>query len=87
VLDAAVVWGPIAGYFAKRVPNARLRVDPLRSEPDLPLEFDIAMGVRRADGEWRDTLDRLIAENRAQIDAILHEYGVPLLEPGSEVER
>jgi quinoprotein dehydrogenase-associated probable ABC transporter substrate-binding protein len=81
-LDAAIVWGPIAGYVAKRHPEAALRVIPLASEPGVTLEFDIAMGVRHGEAEWRATLDRLIVENQAKIDAILREYGVPLAEPG-----
>lgn len=78
-LDAAIVWGPIAGFFSKRLPQANLRVLPMRSEENLPLEFDIAIGVRHADREWQATLDRLLAENDAQIREILGDYGVPLL--------
>ena len=79
-LDAAIVWGPIAGYFVKRLPDRGLRVLPLASEPGLPLTFEIAMGVRHGEPEWKATLDRLIADNQAQIDGILREYGVPLVE-------
>ena len=53
---------------------------PLASEPGLPLTFEIAMGVRHGEPEWKATLDRLIADNQAQIDGILREYGVPLVE-------
>jgi quinoprotein dehydrogenase-associated probable ABC transporter substrate-binding protein len=79
-LDAAIVWGPIAGYFVKRLPDRGLRVLPLASEPGLPLAFEIAMGVRHGEPEWKATLDRLIANNQAQIDGILREYGVPLVD-------
>ena len=79
-LDAAIVWGPIAGYFVKRLPDRGLRVLPLASEPGLPLTFEIAMGVRHGEPEWKATLDRLIADNQAQIDGILREYGVPLVD-------
>jgi mxaJ protein len=86
-IDAAIVWGPIAGFFAKRLHDAGLKVLPLASEPGLPLEFDISIGVRHADRDWRNTLDRLVAENAAQIEAILTEYGVPLVHPGTEAAR
>jgi quinoprotein dehydrogenase-associated probable ABC transporter substrate-binding protein len=80
-LDAAIVWGPIAGFFAKRIPDAKLRVVPLSSEPGVRLDYEISMGVRHGEREWKQTLERLIAENRSQIEAILREYNVPLLEP------
>lgn len=86
-IDAAIVWGPIAGYFTKRSPDAGLRLLRLASEPGLPLEFDIAMGVRHGERTWRDVLDRLIAENAAQIETILREYGVPLVVSESEASR
>ena len=86
-LDAAVVWGPIAGYFSRRVTAANLRVLPLASEPGLPLEFDIAIGVRQGEAEWQDTLDGLLSTHRREIHAILEEYGVPLLPVDEETRR
>ena len=57
-VDIAVVWGPIAGYFAKAEP-VPLRLVPIAGDgPVLPMSFAIAMGVRRTDTELRDTLDR-----------------------------
>jgi len=44
------------------------------------MDFRIAMGVRRSDQEWKRRLNRLIAENQAEIDRILAEYGVPMLD-------
>lgn len=79
-IDAAVVWGPIAGYFARRVHDVELVVIPLRSEPGVKFDYEIAMGVRRGEAEWRATVDQLIAENQSAITAILHEYDVPLID-------
>jgi hypothetical protein len=75
-----VVWGPIAGFFAKRVNSPPLTVVPLHSEPGVKFDYAIAMGVRHGEPEWKATIERLIAENSTQIDAILREYGVPLLD-------
>ena len=80
-VDVALVWGPLAGYFAKqsRVP---LRVVPISPSSDgpLPYIFAIAMGVRRGDTAFRDTLDQVIVRRRAEIDRLLADYGVPRVE-------
>ena len=55
-VDVAVVWGPLAGYFAKVQPVA-LRIEPVMPHVDLPMLpmiYEISMGVRRGD----DTLRR-----------------------------
>ena len=78
-VDVAVVWGPLAGYFARRSP-VPLRVVPVSPEVDLPylpFVFDIGMGVRRGETVLRDSLDAIIARRQRDIDRILADYGVP----------
>jgi len=78
-VDVAVVWGPLAGYFARRS-TVPLRVVPVSHEVDvpyLPFVFDIAMGVRRGETALRDSLDAVIARHQRDIDRILADYGVP----------
>jgi quinoprotein dehydrogenase-associated probable ABC transporter substrate-binding protein len=79
-VDVAVVWGPLAGYFAQREPTAIdvVPVTPERDGPALVFAFDIAMGVRREDLALRDALDAIIVKRRAEIRRILTSYGVPL---------
>jgi len=79
-IDAAIVWGPIAGYYAKRVKDLELAVIPLKSEPGVKFDYEIAMGVRYGEREWKETVDKLITENRPAITAILREYSVPLVD-------
>ncbi len=79
-IDAAIVWGPIAGFFAKRVRTPELLVVPMKSEPGLPFDFAIAMGVRRGEPKWKQQIEDLIARHRGEILAILRDYGVPLVE-------
>jgi len=83
-IDAAIVWGPIAGYYAKRVRNVELVVVPLRSEPGVKFDYAIAMGVRYGDGEWKETVEKLIVENQSSINGILREYSVPLVNERGE---
>jgi quinoprotein dehydrogenase-associated probable ABC transporter substrate-binding protein len=79
-IDAAIVWGPIAGFFAKRVSQPRLVLVPLISEPPIRLDYEIAMGVRFGEREWKASVERLIAENQTDIEKILRDYSVPLLD-------
>jgi len=79
-LDVAIVWGPIAGYYAQRVKNPALAVVPLKSEPGVQFDYQIAMGVRYGEREWKQQVEGLIESNRAQIQAILKEYGVPVVD-------
>lgn len=79
--DIAVVWGPLAGYFAKRSP-AELALSPVRPEDDPPglrYAFNISMGVRRGDRAFRDELNAVLARKRREIERILDAYGVPRL--------
>jgi quinoprotein dehydrogenase-associated probable ABC transporter substrate-binding protein len=79
-IDIAILWGPIAGYLSK---NAKIpvKVTPLVKETSgQRMIYRIGMGVRHSDQEWKRLLNKLIAENQAEITHILTTYGVPLLD-------
>jgi mxaJ protein len=78
-VDVAIVWGPLAGFFAPRqpVPLTIVAVTPEVDVPFLPFVFDIAMGVRRTDTLFRQQLDDVLVRRRASVDSILAEYHVP----------
>jgi mxaJ protein len=81
-IDAAVVWGPVAGYFARSSthPLRLTAVSPASDSSALPFVFDISMGVRGADAALQAGLDEFIARRRPDIDRILDAYGVPRVE-------
>ena len=81
-VDVAVVWGPPAGYFAKRqsVPLEVVPVSPQEEvvgSASLSFAFDICMGVRRGDKDLRDRINATLARRRDEIGKVLDEYGVP----------
>jgi ABC-type amino acid transport substrate-binding protein len=79
-IDAGILWGPMAGYYAKKA-SPPLHVTPLVKETAGPkLAFRIGMGVRPADQNWKRLLNRVIQENQPAINRILLDYGVPLLD-------
>jgi mxaJ protein len=78
-VDIAVVWGPLAGYFATREP-VPLRIVPVSPQidlPFLPMVFDISVGTRRDDRALRDEIDAILVRRRAGVDSILTHFGVP----------
>jgi len=81
-VDIAIVWGPLAGYFAKQQPVA-LRVVPVPPASDISGQqwtFPIAMGVRHRDQALAAEIDRLLVSDRAGIRKILDQFGVPLVQ-------
>jgi quinoprotein dehydrogenase-associated probable ABC transporter substrate-binding protein len=79
-IDVGVLWGPMAGFYAKRAAQP-LHVTPLVKETTGPkLVYRIGMGVRPADQNWKRQLNRLIQENQGEINKILLDFGVPLLD-------
>ena len=78
-IDVAVVWGPLAGYFATRqkVPLSIVPVSPQIDVPFLPFVYDISMGVRRDNPALKAEVEGVLVARRAEIDGILEEFGVP----------
>jgi mxaJ protein len=76
-IDVALVWGPLAGYFALRAKTS-LDVRPIEpTERDADLIFSIAIGCRRKDPDLRKKVDAIMEAHRSEIEAILADYHVP----------
>jgi mxaJ protein len=77
-LDAGVVWGPQAAFFARQ---RNLEIVPASAPADVPLPFaySISIGVRAGETALRDELDAFIATRRLEINGILAEYAVPMI--------
>ena len=77
-VDVAVVWGPLAGYYAarQRVP-LQLSPTPDIDPPALPFRFAISLGVRKSDPQLRDQLNHALTKRHAEIERILRAYSVP----------
>src|SRR5690606_26219705 len=80
VTDAAVMWGPLAGWYANHG-GEKLKVVPLLEErPNTEkLIYRITMGVRQGETNWKHEINNVIAKRQGDIDAILLDYGVPLI--------
>ena len=83
-IDAGVLWGPMAGYYAARA-NPPLHVVLLLKDVGGPhMAYRITLGVRASDQNWKRQLNKLIAENQPAINKLLLSYNVPLLDAGGQ---
>jgi quinoprotein dehydrogenase-associated probable ABC transporter substrate-binding protein len=78
-VDLAIVWGPLAGFFAEKqkTPLRIVPVSPQIDLPYLPFVYDISMGVRRGEDELKARLEKIITNKSGEIEKILNEYNVP----------
>lgn len=76
-VDVAVVWGPVAGWFAKHS-KTRLALAPTPARDEtLPMTFDVSMGMKRGNDALKSDVERALASRRDAVDGILDRFGVP----------
>lgn len=86
-VDVAVVWGPIAGYYAKKSP-VELKLTPILIDPTLPvlqMTYGISMATRPLDHDLHADLEAALRNSRHEIDAVLEEYGVPRIDKPTKI--
>ena len=79
-IDAGVLWGPMAGYFANKGGEELVVVPIVKDDKEGRVEFRVTMGVRHTDHQWKKQLNNVIRKRQGDIDRVLLEYGVPLLD-------
>jgi len=85
-IDMAIVWGPIAGFLEGRHSNAPAwRALPFKPDPTIKFDYEISMGVRFGEKEWKDTLDQWIATHEESVRGILSSFRVPQLDANGNV--
>ena len=78
-VGAAVVWGPVAGYFSAQshLPLLLTPVSPAVDRSGVPFVFSICLGVHKGDTAMRDRLDATLQRLQPKVHALLSEYHVP----------
>ena len=81
-IDAGVLWGPFAGYYATKSATPPLTVRPLALDASVTtkMSYGITLGVRLSDTDWKKQLNTVLTKRRADIDKILLSFGVPLVD-------
>jgi len=80
-VDVALVWGPLAGYFAARSP-VPLRVEPVTpwfAEMQWPMQFDISVGVQKDNQRLLKQIDQVLDRRSGEIGKLLAQYHVPVV--------
>lgn len=79
-INVAFEWGPIAGYYARKIKDAEVVVVPMKSEPGIKFDFRFAMATRFGEKAWKQQVNDFITQHREDIRTILADYGIPLVE-------
>jgi quinoprotein dehydrogenase-associated probable ABC transporter substrate-binding protein len=86
-IDVAIVWGPVAGYLVRsHSAFPAWRAVPFTPDKQIKFDYEISMGVRFGDKEWKATLDEWIAGHEQNVHEILTAYLVPLLDENGNVK-
>lgn len=87
-IDVAIVWGPVAGYYAKKYGNAlELSFAPHDPKlPDIPFDYEMSLGVRKNDQAFAAQLEQILTAQQDRIQQILTTYQVPLIQPNRDTE-
>ena len=82
-VDVALVWGPLAGYFAARsaVPLRLEPVTPWLADMQWPMQFDISVGVQKDNQKLLKEIDGVLARRSADIQKLIASYHVPIATP------
>jgi len=79
-IDVAGVYGPFAGWV-KTMKHEPITIQPVNLDDDtVPLEFEMAIGVRKTDAFLKYMLEFALDDNAKQVQKILKDYGVPLVQ-------
>ena len=79
-IDVAAVFGPFAGWL-KTMKNEPITILPVNLDDDtVPMEFELAAGVRTTDAFLKYMLDWALEDNEEKVAQILKDYGVPLVQ-------
>jgi len=81
-VDVALVWGPLAGFFAARSP-VPLRLEPVTpwlDDMQWPMQFDISVGVQKDNQQLLKQIDGVLTRGAPQIRKLLAGYHVPIVE-------
>jgi mxaJ protein len=85
-VDVALVWGPLAGYFAAQSP-VPLRLEPVTpwmANMVWPMQYDISVGVQNGNQKLLKEIDSILDRRSGEIRRLLAAYRVPVVSAEGE---
>jgi mxaJ protein len=81
-IDIGLVWGPLAGYFARRsaVPLRLEPITPWLDDNQWPMAYDISVGVRKDDPALLRAVQKALVMHKREIANLLTSYGIETTE-------
>jgi ABC-type amino acid transport substrate-binding protein/cytochrome c5 len=77
-VDAAFIWGPIAGYINATSLHGAYEVTPIAGEG---MQYPVKIGFNRVDVDLRDQVDTALEANRPAVAELSAKYGLPTAAP------
>lgn len=79
-VDVALVWGPLAGFYARHSAKP-LRLEPIAADDPatVPMSFAVAVGVRRNDPQLLAKINAALRSDAPRIEHLLQSYNVPVI--------
>jgi ABC-type amino acid transport substrate-binding protein len=77
-VDLAIVWGPLAGYFAEKSPVHLViqPVSPIRFQM-IPFTYSIGVAVRKGDVALQSAIQQVLDKECRRIEALVKAYAFP----------
>lgn len=77
-IDVALVWGPVAGYWAAHQPTS-MRVEPVvpwLDQNQWPMAFDVAVGVRQDNVALLKAVNLALQRHHKEIERTIDAYSI-----------
>jgi polar amino acid transport system substrate-binding protein len=82
-VDAAIIWGPTAGYLNKTAYRDTFAIVPVAGEG---MQWPVSIGFSRDHADLRDKIDSVIESSHDIVAGLAIKYGFPVEEPVSLID-
>lgn len=85
-IDVGILWGPFAGMLVRNHTTEKWRAVPFNPDSSIKFDYEISMGLRQGEADWKKTLDGWIASHGDTIAGIMKSYQIPVVDATGHVQ-